>query len=122
MTPSEICLAFLEALGARDLERAQGLVADGFEMVFPGEARFTEFADLVDWATPRYRRIAKTIERVEETAAGETVAVYISGTLHGERPDGTPFADIRFIDRFEVRGGLIDRQEVWNDLAETGVT
>jgi hypothetical protein len=25
---------------------------------------------------------------------------------------------VRFIDRFEVVGGLILRQEVWNDLAE----
>jgi hypothetical protein len=32
--------------------------------------------------------------------------------------DGTAFSGIRFIDRFEVAGGLIRRQDVWNDLAE----
>ena len=52
---------------------------------------------------------------------GEVVAVYVTGTLHGERPDGTPFEGIRFIDRFEVKAGKILKQDVWNDLAEAGV-
>lgn len=118
---SDLCLAFLDALGARDLERARSMTASGFEMVFPGEARFTDLNDLLAWARPRYRSIAKSIERVEEAPCGETVAVYISGTLSGERPDGTSFAGIRFIDRFDVRAGRIIRQDVWNDLAERGV-
>jgi len=32
-----------------------------------------------------------------------------------------PFEGIRFIDRFESRGGRFTRQDVWNDLAESGV-
>ena len=61
--------------------------------------------------------MAKAIERVEEAPLGARVAVYISGTLHGEWTDGGPFEGIRFIDRFEVTGGKIVLQEVWNDLA-----
>lgn len=120
--PAELCVAFLDALGARDLDRARTMIAEGFEMVFPGPVRFTEFSDLMDWAAPRYRTIGKRIERVDEAPMGETVAVYVSGTLFGEKPDGTPFEGIRFIDRFETRSGTITRQEVWNDLAEAGVT
>ena len=48
--------------------------------------------------------------------------VYARGTLNGAWLDGSPFNGIRFIDRFEVRAGKITRQEVWNDLAEAGVT
>jgi hypothetical protein len=44
-----------------------------------------------------------------------TRVVYIRGTLHGQWPDGTDFAGIHFIDRFELRDGLIRRQNVWND-------
>jgi hypothetical protein len=44
--------------------------------------------------------------------------VYIKGTLSGEWPDGTPFEGIRFIDRFEIKGGKLISQEVWNDIAE----
>jgi len=32
-----------------------------------------------------------------------------------------PFEGVRFVDRFEVAGGLLTRQDVWNDLAESGV-
>ena len=120
--PAQLCLDFLDALGARDLERATAMIAEGFEMTFPGPARFTAFAELMAWAAPRYRSIAKKIERVEEAPTGETVGVYVTGTLHGEKPDGSPFEGIRFIDRFEVRAGKITRQEVWNDMAEAGVT
>ena len=119
--PAELCLEFLAALEARELDCARGLTGQGFRMAFPGPVVFDDFAALLDWAAPRYRRIAKAIERVEESPLGETVAVYVSGTLHGERPDGTAFEGIRFIDRFEVRAGKIVSQDVWNDLAESGV-
>ncbi|MCH5760711.1 nuclear transport factor 2 family protein, partial [Salmonella enterica] len=46
------------------------------------------------------------------------VVIYSNGTLYGEWPDGRPFADNRFIDRFEVRDGKITRMDVWNDSAE----
>lgn len=120
--PARMCLDFLAALEARDLDRARGFIGDEFAMTFPGGVRFTTFEDLLAWAAPRYRRIAKAIDRVEEAPLGETVAVCISGTLHGERPDGTPFEGVRFIDRFETCGGLITAQEVWNDMGELGLS
>lgn len=117
--PVDLCLDFLEAQGSRDLDRARALCAPDFEMVFPGPARFTEFDDLIAWAEPRYRSVAKRIERVEEAPLGQTVAVWITGTLHGVRLDGSAFEGIRFVDRFEVGAGSIRRQDVWNDLAES---
>jgi len=115
--PARLCLDFLEAQGSRDLERARSKCAPGFRMVFPGGHVFTEFTELIAWAAPRYRSVAKTIERVEEAPLGETVSVYITGTLHGEWLDGTEFSGIRFVDRFEVRAGRIASQKVWNDMA-----
>ena len=117
--PAEVCLAFLDAFGRRDLDAAAALTGGDFTMTFPGGMRFTGFRELLDWAAPRYRCIAKTIERVEEAPLGVRVAVYVSGTLSGEWPDGAAFAGIRFIDRFEVERGLIRCQDVWNDLAES---
>lgn len=117
--PADLCLEFLEAQGARDLDRARSLCGAGFEMIFPGPVRFTEFQDLINWAAPRYRSVAKRIERVEEAPMGVHVGVWITGTLYGERPDGTPFDNVRFVDRFDVVDGRIARQEVWNDLAES---
>ena len=38
--------------------------------------------------------------------------------LNGVWLDGTEFKDIRFIARFEVVKGKLQRQDVWNDWAE----
>lgn len=116
--PADVALEFLEAQGKRDLDRARALCAQGFEMVFPGADPFTSFDDLIAWSGPRYRSISKTIDRVEEALQGGSVAVFVTGMLHGVLPDGERFEGIRFIDRFQVRGGLIERQEVWNDLTD----
>ena len=116
--PAEVCLDFLAAQGERRLDDAMALTASGFAMTFPGGVVFEDIPALAAWGAERYRWIAKDIVRVEEAPMGETVGVYITGTLRGERPDGAGFHGIRFVDRFTVRAGLIEAQEVWNDLAE----
>jgi phenylpyruvate tautomerase PptA (4-oxalocrotonate tautomerase family) len=116
--PEDIVRAFLAALEARDLPAARALLAPGAAMTFPGGAVFQTLEALVDWARPRYRFVRKTVERVEALAAEDCAVVWCFGMLHGEWPDGTPFASIRFVDRFEIAGGLIRRQDVWNDMGE----
>ncbi|PWJ16206.1 nuclear transport factor 2 family protein [Jannaschia seohaensis] len=109
---------FLAALEARDLDTARALTGPGFEMRFPGTGAMTDFAELMDWAAGRYRRVGKTIDAVESFADEAKSVVYTRGTLAGDWPDGTPFDGIRFIDRFEIVDGRITDQQVWNDLAE----
>ena len=115
---AQVALDFLAAQAARDAEAAAALCADGFEMVFPGGVAMRSLEELAAWGAARYRRIAKRIARVEESPLGDVVAVHVDGTLEGERLDGAPFSGVRFIDRFEIAGGRVLRQEVWNDLAE----
>ena len=115
---TEVVQAFLAAMQARDLDRAQSFLAPGFQMQFPGGVRFTTLQQLVDWGRQRYRSVAKTFEAFDEAWRGDTCVVHCHGTLSGEWPDGEAFAGIRFIDRFEVNGGLLQRQDVWNDLGE----
>jgi limonene-1,2-epoxide hydrolase len=115
--PAAVVMDYLAAMEARDLDRAQAHLGDGFEMVFPGTAPMTTLADLVAWAAPRYRFVTKTYQGVE-AFQGDRAVVYTRGTLAGEWPDGTAFSGIRFIDRFELENGRIMRQDVWNDIAE----
>jgi len=120
-TPRDVVAAFLAALEARDLAAAGRFLAPGAAMVFPGGQAFADLESLVGWAQGRYRFVRKTYERTEELpvdARGVTV-VYCRGSLSGEWPDGTAFAAIRFIDRFEIddAGRIVD-QQVWNDLGE----
>jgi hypothetical protein len=115
--PAFLVRSFLAAMESRDLETARAFLAPGMTMRFPGPVEFTALEDLVAWSKPRYRFVKKTYDGFD-TVPGEPAIVYCHGTLAGEWPDGTPFAGIRFIDRFEISGGRIQRQDVWNDLAE----
>lgn len=116
---ADVVRDFLSAMEARDLDRAQGFLAEGFAMTFPGPARFSNLAELVEWGRARYRFVRKTYEVFEEAVGPDGLIVYCSGTLAGEWPDGTAFEGIRFIDRFTVVDGKLADQKVWNDLAET---
>lgn len=114
MTHAETIRAFLTALEARDLPAAKTHLHPEVEMIFPGGAVFHRLEDLINWARPRYRNVAKRVERID--VAGETA--FAQGTLYGHWPDGSAFEGIRFADWFEFERGLIRRQRVWNDLAE----
>ena len=116
--PCRIVTDFLAAMEARDLARAEAALGDGFTMVFPGTGEMHALQELIDWARDRYRFVRKTYSGMEACRAGGVTAVYARGTLSGEWPDGTPFDGIRFIDRFEIAGDRIIRQDVWNDIAE----
>lgn len=108
---------YLAAMEARELVKAQSYLADGFVMTFPGSDELTSLSQLVDWARGRYRYVEKTFTGTDVAYAIDKTVVIAHGTLSGEWPDGTPFSDVRFIDRFEVQGAQLVRQDVWNDLA-----
>lgn len=111
---------FLSAMEARDIERAQSMLGAGFTMQFPGAGPMHSLEELIAWAKPRYQFVKKTYEGFDVMQGpGPETLVYCRGTLSGEWPDGSAFDGIRFIDRFEVEGGKIVRQDVWNDIAET---
>ncbi len=117
----ELVVRFLALMEARRLDEADALLEPGAAIVFPGGRRFASQREMAAAAGGRYRWVKKRLDRVEAIAGDERSVVYVLGTLYGENAHGVPFAGVRFIDRFEVRGGRICRQEVWNDLAEGGV-
>jgi len=115
----EVVRRFLAAMENRDLATARSLLGAGFTMTFPGNTRMHSLEELIAWAGPRYRFVTKTYEGFDVMQSADAHAVvHCRGTLSGEWPDGTPFTGIRFIDRFEVTGGLLTRQDVWNDISE----
>lgn len=116
--PIEIVRSYLAAMEARDLSAAQAHLGEGFTMHFPGTVPMHDLAELIGWAQGRYRFVAKTYEGFEALHTGSVAVVYARGALHGEWLDGTPFAGIRFIDRFEIKQGRILLQDVWNDMGE----
>lgn len=116
--PAETVRAFLVAMEARDLTRAESFLGQGFTMTFPGGVHMTTLSELVAWATSRYQHVTKTFDRLDVAATERGAVVHCHGTLAGAWPDGSPFEGIRFADRFELTDGKITRQDVWNDLGE----
>jgi len=109
---------FLRIMEARDLDHARSFLGPGFKMTFPGGVTMTTLEELVEWSKARYSRISKTFEGFDEFQEGDDTVVYSTGMLNGEALDGSPISEVRYIDRFLFRDGLMIDQKVWNDLAE----
>lgn len=116
--PAAVVRHYLAAMEGRDLPAARAHLAAGFTMTFPGGVTMTSLEELIAWSAPRYRFVKKTYDRFDALAGPDRSLVYCFGTLYGAWPDGTAFRGIRFIDRFELSGGQIIRQDVWNDMGE----
>jgi SnoaL-like domain len=114
---SALVRQFLDLMERRALDAARQLLAPDFAMQFPGSPVMHRLEQLVERARSSYRDVAKNYQHVDESWTDDGAVVHCSGTLHGHWLDGSAFDGIRFIDRFEVAGGLIRRQDVWNDLA-----
>ena len=109
---------FLDCMAARKLDEAQKFLSPNFEMTFPGGHKMTQLSEVLAWAAPRYLQVAKINMSFDESWKGDHTVVYCRGMLEGKWLDGTAFGNIRFTDRFELVKGLLQKQEVWNDLAE----
>lgn len=117
--PTQIVSGYLAAMEARKLDAADAMLGDGFTMTFPGTAPMCTLQELIEWAKPRYKFVTKTYEGFDAMqGTGDAAVVYCRGTLQGEYHDGSTFEGIRFVDRFEITGGKITKQDVWNDMAE----
>jgi phenylpyruvate tautomerase PptA (4-oxalocrotonate tautomerase family)/ketosteroid isomerase-like protein len=115
---SDVVRDFLQAMQSGDLAHAQSFLSPDFRMCFPGAVVMHTLHELTAWAAQRYARIGKHYEQFEESWQGDVTVVFCHGNLQGTWLHGESFEGIRFIDRLEVRGGQITRQDVWNDLAE----
>ena len=112
---------YLLALEVRELEKAEQMMAPGATIIFPGGRQYASQGEMVETARRRYQWVRKEIERVDIFEQSAVFLVYVLGHLYGVNSHGVPFSNVRFVDRFEICDGLIQKQEVWNDLAESGV-
>ena len=119
-TPAELVIEYLRLVMIPDPVAAGPFVSPDLQIVFTGGRAMREPADCTAFNATRYRWVKKRLDRTETVAGGtpELTVVYSLGTLHGQWPDGRPFEGNRYVDRYEVRHGLITRLDVWNDSAE----
>ena len=113
-------LKYLRTMEARDLDTARAMLGKGFYTIFMGGHRFTTPEELVAFQKGRSQNSWKAFQRFDEIDAADGTVVFCFGTLQGEKPDGSPYQNIRYVDRFTLRDGKIVDQMVWNDMAEHG--
>jgi ketosteroid isomerase-like protein len=112
---------FLLATAERRLADSVEHLAEAVEFVYPN-GTFHDLGEVFAAGERRYRWIRKRHVSWDVVDKGEGTTVVVSaGTLHGENNAGVPFDGVRYVDRITYRDGKIVRQEVWNDLAESGV-
>ena len=119
-TPVQIVGEYLRLLMIPDPAAASALIAPDLRIRFTGNRAMGHPSECSAFNAKRYAWVKKRIERTEVVGGGsdEETVVYSLGTLHGAWPDGTPFEDNRYVDRYVVRHGLIVQMDVWNDSAE----
>lgn len=112
---------YLEMCQTRQVEAAEAHLADDADIVMPW-GRFRTLPQMFAAAERRFRWARKQYDSWDVVQRSDgSVVVVVTGTLHGENLAGVPFQGVRFIDRYIVRDGRIALQQVWNDLAESGV-
>lgn len=114
--------AYLRLSGERRTAEASAFLDDHVELVFPGGVTYSRLEKVFESAASLYRSIAKRHEAWDVAPKPDgTVVVISAGTLEGENLHGVRFEAVRYVDRITWRGDRIVRQEVWNDLAVSGV-
>jgi hypothetical protein len=112
---------FLHLMEDRDLAAAEAMMAPEARITFPGGKVFASQSEMVEASRGRYQWVRKRFEQIDSFDQDDCQIVYVSGTLYGVNRHGIPFSGVRYVDRFAIRDNLIEQQDVWNDLAESGV-
>lgn len=117
LAAARAAIDFLRTTEARDETEARRRVGSGFAPRFPRGRNYDSLETWLAASRQSYKFMRKKFQRIDVALTGPSVAVvYCYGSLHGEYLDGRVVEGTRFIDRFEVRDGLICEQDVWNDL------
>jgi hypothetical protein len=109
---------FLELSMIPDPQGAARYMAADVRITFTGGRAMPDAQAITAFNGSRYNWVKKAMGQFDWTEHADHCVVYSNGTLYGQWPDGRSFSGNRYLDRFEVRNGLITRMDVWNDSAE----
>lgn len=116
--PIATVTAFLSDLARRDLEAAEGWLAPGFELHIAGQ-RFDSLASFAAFSARRQKFSKKNLDYCDHCRdENDQDVVYARGTMEGEWLNGERFADVFWLDRFQLQAGLIQRLDIVSDMAE----
>ena len=113
--------SFLQHCEDREIEQAQKYQASDIRIQFPGGVEHSSLDSIFRSASSDYKWVRKRRTRYFEGRSGDDDTVVSMGFLYGIDHEDQPFDNVRYIDVFVIRAGLIIEQLVWNDLAKDGI-
>ena len=113
---------YLVASMIPDPDKAASFMAEDVVITFTGGRKMSHPRETAQFNAGRYAWVKKQMDRFDVAPGVDETVVYSIGSLYGEWPDGTPFDNNRYVDRFVVRNGKIVEMDVWNDSAERVLT
>jgi len=117
-SPADVAKGFLDAMSRRDFEAMEKLMAPEFKMTVSGGLVFRHPREFAANSRAKQRTAKKTTDRFEEIKTVDGGIVFAIGSMAGEWNNGTTYANIRYIDRFEIENGKIVDMNVWSDMAD----
>lgn len=114
----DIVSKFLAESMKPDPVAAAAYMSKDVRITFTGNRVMANAAAITAFNAARYKWVKKAMGQFDWCERDDHTVVYSNGTLYGEWLDGRSFANNRYLDRFEVKDGMIVRMDVWNDSAE----
>ena len=116
--PIKTVKSFLEDLARRDLASAERYLAPDFQLHIAGR-RFDSLANFAEFSKQRQKLSKKNLVHCDHCHDDSNHdVVYARGTMEGEWLNGEAFADVYWLDRFQLHNGLIQRLDIVSDMAE----
>jgi hypothetical protein len=109
---------FMMALAARELPKANAMLASGFHMIVSGNHRFERLEDFAAFSRTRNGAVVKHPSGFDVATSDDATIVYAYGTMSGQWLNGGSFAQVRYVDRFLLRSDKILQMDVYSDMAE----
>jgi ketosteroid isomerase-like protein len=114
----DVVKMFLEGMSRRDFTAMEAVMAPNFKMTVTGGSAFSHPREFAAQSKGRQKSAIKTTDKYEEIPTGKGAIVYSIGSMAGEWNNGTKYAGVRYIDRFEIENGKIVDMNVYSDMAE----
>lgn len=115
---NEIAAGFFSAMARRDVAVVKSLLAPGFVMTVSGNHRFTDIEAFFSYSRTRQGAVRKHVAGYDVCHGNGKSIVYAHGTMSGTWLDGSPYENVRFVDRFEIERDRILKLDVFSDMAE----
>lgn len=109
---------FIKGVNERDGGVVRALSSPQLHMTFPGGIIIRSVDEFFEWLASRSPRSAYDYANIDVVTLDDCAVAYASGKMDGVTAGGVEFTNVRVMDKFVIRDGLVVAKEAWSDMAE----